>query len=438
MQSDERYGISPCEATQNVNMSPKRLLGRSHLLAGTSIWLVIGVLIYVVSASAAAGNAPLLAFDRMNHGANSRVFDGCRSVPHAQVPAGNSRSKPDLCFLSHAALALFITALFLAAPRRLWGRRPDAPNDGDRSDAEQTYQEALSQLPAGVFIVDPQTRILEWANLYAAEMFGVPVDQIVGKRCCEFISMGSDDACPLCDAGLESDNAFRELLCADGSHAPVLKTAKRITWGGQDKLIEVFIDVREYKSLSDELVRAKERFDLVMSVSRDGIWDFDLVTQAVYFSPGWKAMLGYEDAELANDLQTFKNLMFEDDLQHVSDQFEQFLAGKTDEYLAEFRMKHRDGTLRWIQAKGTARKNANHEIVRIAGYHRDITEEKSAQNELLNQTELLKTLIAIDNDFLNVTEEKTDDVICAALPELFMNRSQDTTSRRERDAIHCI
>jgi PAS domain S-box-containing protein len=117
----------------------------------------------------------------------------------------------------------------------------------------------------------------------------------------------------------------------------------------------------------------EERFALVMQGTNDGIWDWDLKTDDVYYSPRWKAMLGYEDHELANRFETWRNLLHPDDVEPALTQLQDYLEGRSPVYQIEIRLRHKDGSYRWISARGGALRDAQGKPYRMAGSHTDIT-----------------------------------------------------------------
>jgi PAS domain S-box-containing protein len=112
-----------------------------------------------------------------------------------------------------------------------------------------------------VIIVDPVTRVIENVNDAATTMFGSPKDHIIGHRCHAFICPASEDACPICDLGKEVDNAEKEILCADGSRCPVLKSVKRVQMQGHEKLLECFLDITDRKKAEEELRQNRDHLE---------------------------------------------------------------------------------------------------------------------------------------------------------------------------------
>lgn len=142
------------------------------------------------------------------------------------------------------------------------------------------------------------------------------------------------------------------------------------------------------KETSDALHLSKERFILAVEQgAQDGVWDWDLITNEVYYSPLWKSMLGYSDAEWANDFSTFVALCHPDDLPRVFHALEEYHARTASEYKVEVRMLHKDGVYRWILARGASIWNEEGKPYRMAGSHVDITEPKEMEQKIAAQVE---------------------------------------------------
>ena len=133
-------------------------------------------------------------------------------------------------------------------------------------------REVLDRIGAGVVIVDPRTRLIEWANPTAAVLFGTPVDAIVGARCQDcFLCSAAEGACPVLDQGHEVDNAERVLLRGDGSQLTVMKSVQRISLDGQEKLLETFIDISERKRAEAVRRESEDRYRVLFENSREAM-----------------------------------------------------------------------------------------------------------------------------------------------------------------------
>jgi PAS domain S-box-containing protein len=143
----------------------------------------------------------------------------------------------------------------------------------------------------------------------------------------------------------------------------------------------------------EHLGQSEERLLLAIEGVNDGIWDWDVRTNTTYFSPKWKEMVGYEDQELANNYQTFESLLHPDDLMRVRAAIGDYLEGRAGTYSVEFRFRHKDGSWRWILARGEALRDGEGKPYRMAGSHTDITERKRQESELAEQRRRLADII---------------------------------------------
>jgi len=254
--------------------------------------------------------------------------------------------------------------------------------DDAQTESDQLQRTIMESIPIGVVIIDAETRVIELVNSAAAAMFGARPEEIQGNRCHTFLCPAEECACPIGDLGQTVDNSDRIMLRADGTRLPVLKTVTPIRVRGKQKYLECFIDIRARKNAEIELQRSREQFELAVTGSNDGIWDWDLRTNTLYLSPKWKEQLGYRDDELKNVFSTFEDLLHPEDRPHVVEYIQRYLQGGAQRYTHEFRMRHKDGTYRWILARGEAVRNASGAPVRMAGSHTDMTEQKKAQERL--------------------------------------------------------
>ena len=145
------------------------------------------------------------------------------------------------------------------------------------------------------------------------------------------------------------------------------------------------------KAAEAALREGEERFRLAMLGTRDGLWDWDLRTDHVYYSTGWKAMLGYADHELANHLDTWKAVCHPDDLAATLEQAQTLMAGQAEHYEAEFRLRHKDGSYRHILARAFLARDTDGTPQRLVGTHLDMTERKRIESRLK------KAAIVFDN-----------------------------------------
>ena len=157
------------------------------------------------------------------------------------------------------------------------------------------------------------------------------------------------------------------------------------------RLFGAFQDITDRKLAELEMRRSREQFMLAVQGSRDGIWDWDLRDDSLFFSARWKEMIGYAEAELQPSMRTFREHLHPDDRDRVLGELRRYLRGELDTYSTEFRFRHKDGSYVWIHSRGEALRDARGVPYRMAGSHTDITERKRAEAERARlQEELLQ------------------------------------------------
>src|SRR5439155_26732004 len=131
-----------------------------------------------------------------------------------------------------------------------------------------------------------------------------------------------------------------------------------------------------HKPAVEDLHESEERYALAMQGANDGLWDWNLITDEVHWSPRWKALIGHEESEIGPRPDEWLTRVHPDDRQQVTDALRAHLAGDGDHYESEHRILHRDGTFRWVLSRGAAIRNAAGVATRLAGSLTDITDAK--------------------------------------------------------------
>jgi diguanylate cyclase (GGDEF)-like protein/PAS domain S-box-containing protein len=156
-----------------------------------------------------------------------------------------------------------------------------------------------------------------------------------------------------------------------------------------DRMTHIIGDALERYKADQFLRENEERFALAMRGSQDGLWDWNIQTNEVFFSRRWKSMLGYAEEELENDISTFRRLIHPDD----RDVEERFVKEARDNYEIEFKMKHKQGHYVDILSRATGlRTTSGGEVVRLVGTHVDITERNQAALRIRESERQFRTL----------------------------------------------
>lgn len=168
---------------------------------------------------------------------------------------------------------------------------------------------------------------------------------------------------------------------------------------------EVAVALENVRHLN-EMETNQKRFDLVIRGTNDGIWDWYIPSNQVYFSPRWKAMLGYEDHEIRNDFAEFESRLHPDDHDRMMQAVGNYLEGKEQTFEHEFRMKHKDGSYRWILVRASLARDAHGAPLRMAGSHTDITARKEAEARSARQSAQLQAIAEINTQMLAMNQSE--------------------------------
>src|ERR1700730_1445010 len=132
------------------------------------------------------------------------------------------------------------------------------------------------------------------------------------------------------------------------------------------------------KKAEEALRESEERYALAARGANDGLWDWNLLDNAIYFSPRWKIMLGYQEAEIGNRPEEWLDRIHVADRERVKDEIAAHQRGLTPHFESENRVQHKDGSFRWMLTRGLAVQDASGRILRMAGSQTDITGGKVA------------------------------------------------------------
>jgi PAS domain S-box-containing protein len=142
-------------------------------------------------------------------------------------------------------------------------------------------------------------------------------------------------------------------------------------------------DKRRLEEAHGKLAALEERWRLALEAVGDGVWDWDVASDDVYFSPRWKAMLGYGENELTERLDEWKSRIHPDDLDNVGADVGKLLAGENRFYTNEHRVKCRDGVYKWVLDRGVVvARDGRGQALRAVGTHTDITRRKEMEEAL--------------------------------------------------------
>jgi PAS domain S-box-containing protein len=166
--------------------------------------------------------------------------------------------------------------------------------------------------------------------------------------------------------------------------------------GGVSHLVASAVDITDRKRAEGALRAGEERLRLAVRASKVGLWDWDLQTGAVTYSPEWKEQLGYAAGEIGTALSEWENRLHPEDRAAVLERVRRALDGASG-YEAEYRVRHKDGSWRWMHARGEVIRSAAGAPVRMLGCHLDETERKRGAEVRRENEERLALAIGLAN-----------------------------------------
>ncbi|MBX3349580.1 MAG: PAS domain S-box protein [Nitrospira sp.] len=198
------------------------------------------------------------------------------------------------------------------------------------------------------------------------------------------------------------------------------------------------LEAADRKKVEQALRTSEGRLTMTVQSTNIGIWDWDLSSNDVYLSPEWKRQLGYEDHEFANSFQEWECRVHPDDHERALGAIEAYLNGRVGALENEHRLRHKDGSYRWILARGTIIRNEGALSSRMVGIHIDVTDRKAAEEVLHQAKDAAEAASRAKSQFLaNMSHEiRTPMNGVLGLAELLLRYPLNEKERQLTQSIH--
>jgi len=153
---------------------------------------------------------------------------------------------------------------------------------------------------------------------------------------------------------------------------------------GQRLVGGMAVEITERKQAEEALRASEERYALAAQSVNDGLWDWNLKTNEVYYSQRWKAMLGHDNEDIGTTPFEWFRRVHPEDLAQVQSLLQDHLEGRTPTFESEHRMRHKDRGYRWVLSRGLAVRNGSGRPYRMVGAQSDTTQRKLAEEQLIH------------------------------------------------------
>lgn len=263
-------------------------------------------------------------------------------------------------------------------------RRLDSYRTATRAEYERGSPAMFERAAAGIGRVTPDGRWLDM-NARMCEIVGCTPEDLLSGALSNITH--PDYLKPLREkmrrtlageiGGFAMQGRFR---CRGGAFVWVKLTVTLVRERGASAEPQYFIlavdDIDSRIREEDAMRDARDRLNVALRVSNTGLWDWNFATDIVRFSPATESHLGDEDEEIHEGFAEWTQRVHPDDLGRVMEQFEGSRSGANKQHVVEFRMRHRDGSWRWIRSRGQQLNGEDGRPVRMLGSHVDVTELK--------------------------------------------------------------
>lgn len=247
-----------------------------------------------------------------------------------------------------------------------------------------TYETVFRQLPDAVFLIDPETSNILDCNDAALTQVGLARHEIVQHSVLSLQRdvVGIEQWSSIAQVIRESKGYFFVGQHRHKSGAEVLVEVHTSCFmhEGRELFLSIARDITQRVASERDLANRETLLSYALTEASDGLWDWNLSTDEVFFSPQLKRMLGYGPQEMAPELQTWENNIHPDDAPWVQRVLREHVEGLRERYDAEYRLRNRNGHYIWVHDRGrVSERDADRKPSRVVGMVENITDRKNTE-----------------------------------------------------------
>ncbi|MBL4649603.1 MAG: PAS domain S-box protein, partial [Aureispira sp.] len=276
----------------------------------------------------------------------------------------------------------------------------------------EEFKLQVKRMPIGHIVWTPDFKVLTF-NPAAEKIFGFSQEEMIGSHPYGKIVPVEmqETVTAIWKRLLEGDttansinenlNKKGEKIFCDWANTPLRNLQGEIT-----SVLSMVTDITQQQENETKLKNSEERLALAIKGARDGMWDWDIVNDKVYYSPHWEKMFGYELGAAPKSLEAVQSRVHPDDLAGMFQEVTKYLNHEIATYNYEFRMFHCDGTLLWTKHRALAMFDEKGNATRMIGTTTDITTIKNSEKFLLEAKEKAEKANQLKSEFIaNMSHE---------------------------------
>jgi PAS domain S-box-containing protein len=337
------------------------------------------------------------------------IFEDLRTVGHAVFETGHKRKDGTIVPVEINAhkITLMGREVVLSVVRDITKRKMV---EEALQESREFLNKIINSISDPIHVKDRQHRII-LINDAACRLFNLSREEIIGKTAYELfagkemadISWQKDEE--VFRKGKESVSEETNIYAPGKTLTVLVKKTLYTDTAKNHFLVGITTDITERKRAEEALRESEERFNLAIDGANLGLWDMNLLTGGMVHNRRWAEMLGFSTAELEKPSVWWGERVHPDDYQNVLNFSNLHRAGKVPLFDAVYRMKHKDGSWRWVHSQGkVVARDSDGRPLRMIGINQDITEHKRAEDALQDSEELFREVINNANDAIFLHE----------------------------------